>query len=280
MVDPTLLLSSLSTAACIVAAMALVAVIETAVPLRARGRWNRRHLAPNLALTFITFVTNAIFNAAIVLMLRSGGGLLRAYALPPLVEVVAVVLTLDFATYVAHVSMHASPVLWRFHRVHHADPAVDVTTSIRQHPGEGVIRYAFMATAAFALGASPGAFAVYRLWSALQAPLEHANVRVPRRLDSLLSCVIVTPNMHKVHHSRRRQETNTNYGNILSLFDRLFSTFTPSRRGVSVDYGLDGFDHDAVQSTAGLLAMPFRVGGVGGDAAIPSRQSSTATRAR
>jgi len=174
---------------------------------------------------------------------------------------------LDFSFYVAHVSMHRIPALWRFHRVHHSDPVVDVTTTIRQHPGEGVIRYAYMAAFACALGASPGAFAVYRSWSALNGLLEHANVRVPPWLDSVLSLVTTWPNMHKVHHSRTATETNTNYGNIFSLFDRLFSTFTPSKRGVNVSYGLDGFDDPAAQTTAGLLAMPFRdVSGTGGTA--------------
>jgi sterol desaturase/sphingolipid hydroxylase (fatty acid hydroxylase superfamily) len=242
--------------------MAVVALLETAIPLHARGRWHSAHLAPNLALTFLTFATNMVFNSTLVMTLMwlqsTGLGLLHMFELPPLVTVLVVVLVLDFSFYVAHVSMHRIPALWRFHRVHHSDPVVDVTTTIRQHPGEGVIRYAYMAAFACALGASPGAFAVYRSWSALNGLLEHANVRVPPWLDSVLSLVTTWPNMHKVHHSRTATETNTNYGNILSLFDRLFSTFTPSKRGASVSYGLDGFDDPAAQTTAGLLAMPFR----------------------
>jgi sterol desaturase/sphingolipid hydroxylase (fatty acid hydroxylase superfamily) len=210
----------------------------------------------------ITFATNAVFNSALVLLLgwqeRSGVGLLHAYALPPLVATAVVVLALDFAFYLAHVSMHASPALWRYHSVHHSDPAVDVTTTIRQHPGEGVVRYLFLAAGACAIGAGPGAFAVYRTWSVLNALLEHANVRVPPRLDALLSWVVTTPNMHKVHHSRCREETNSNYGNIFSLFDRCFSTFVPTARAMSVAYGLDGLDRPSVQTAAGLLVLPFR----------------------
>src|SRR5262249_59116441 len=136
---------------------------------------------------------------------------------------------------------------------------------------EGVIRYAYMAAFACALGASPGAFAVYRSWSALNGLLEHANVRVPPWLDSVLSLITTWPNMHKVHHSRTATETNTNYGNIFSLFDRLFWTFTPSEPRASVSYGLDGFDDPAAQTTAGLLSMPFPgVSGTGGTAgAVP-----------
>jgi sterol desaturase/sphingolipid hydroxylase (fatty acid hydroxylase superfamily) len=115
-----------------------------------------------------------------------------------------------------------------------------------------------MAAFACALGASPAAFAVYRAWSALNGLLEHANVRVPAWLDRGLSLVTTWPNMHKVHHSRIASETNTNYGNITSLFDRLFGTFTPSEHGASVVYGLDGCDDPARQTTAALLALPFR----------------------
>lgn len=255
-------LSSGSAVGVILVAMAVIALIETAIPLRARGRWNSAHLGPNLALTFMTFATNVLFNAALVMTLiwleSSGFGLLRLFALPPLMTLVAVVLALDFSFYVAHVAMHKIPLFWRFHSVHHSDPAVDVTTTIRQHPGEGVIRYAFMAAFAFGLGASPVAFGVYRVWSALNGLLEHANIRLPLWLDRLLSLVTTWPNMHKVHHSRTALETDTNYGNIFSFFDRLFSTFTPSERGANIVYGLDGFDEPAMQTTAGLLVLPFR----------------------
>jgi len=272
------LLSSISTVGVILAAMAVVALLETAVPLHARGRWHRTHLGPNLALTFITFATNIVFNGALVMMLTwlqsTNFGLLHMFELPRPVSVLAVVLVLDFSFYVTHVSMHRIPAFWRFHRVHHSDPVVDVTTTIRQHPGEGVIRYTFMAAFAFALGASPGAFAVYRSWSAFNALLEHANIRAPLWLDRTLSLLTTWPNMHKVHHSRTATETNTNYGNIFSLFDRVFLTFTPSDRGMNIASGLDGFDDPPAQTTAGLLAMPFRDVGVSGGAAVAVRQPS------
>ena len=259
MTSRTLLPSGIGTLGVILAAMAAVALLETAIPLQARGRWNRAHLGPNLALTFMTFATNVLFNGALVMALHSNRfGLLHWFALRPPVTVVIVVVVLDFSFYVAHVAMHRIPSFWRFHRVHHSDPAVDVTTTIRQHPGEGVIRYAFMAAFASALGASPGTFGVYRMWSALNGLLEHANIRVPGWLDRGLSLVTTWPNMHKVHHSRSASETDTNYGNIFSLFDRVFRTFTPARQGANVRYGLDGFDDPVTQTTAGLLAVPFR----------------------
>src|SRR5262249_28384593 len=196
------------------------------------------------------------------------------WELHPLIGGTIMVLVLDFSFYVAHVAMHWLPRFWRYHRVHHSDPAVDVTTSIRQHPGETVIRYAFMGAFAVAIGATPGPFAVYRAWSALNGLVEHANVRVPPWLDDLLSLVTTWPNMHKIHHSRVANETDTNYGNIVSFWDRLFFTFTPARRGTDVVYGLDGFDDPALQTTTGLLAMPFRDPNASPTPAVVIRQAS------
>jgi sterol desaturase/sphingolipid hydroxylase (fatty acid hydroxylase superfamily) len=271
-------LTSIASVGVILAAMAVVALVETALPLHVRGRWNRSHLGPNFALTFITFGTNIIFNVALVTTLVSlqytGFGVLRVFPFRPFVNAAIAVVALDFSFYVAHICMHKTSGFWRIHSVHHSDPAVDVTTTIRQHPVESVIRYGFMATAAIALGASPGVFGIYRVWSALSGLFEHSNIRMPRRLDSLLSLVVSTPNMHKVHHSRAVEETDTNYGNIFSLFDRLFFTFTPSWRGVNITYGLDGFDDPALQTTAALLIMPFARGAAGNTIAAASQLSS------
>jgi sterol desaturase/sphingolipid hydroxylase (fatty acid hydroxylase superfamily) len=254
--------ATLSSIAGILAAMAALAALEAALPLRARGAAGRAHLAPNLTLTFLAFLTNGVLSAALVLGLAAaeaqGFGLLHALALPGWASALAVLLGLDLAFYVSHVAMHKLPAFWRFHRVHHSDPLVDVTTTIRQHPGESLIRYAFTAAFALPLGASPAAFAVYRSAVALIALLEHANLRVPPWLGGALSLVFTWPDVHKVHHARDPRFTDTNYGNLVSWWDRLFGTFTPAHEGRRVSYGLPGFDDPATQTTAGLLLLPFR----------------------
>jgi sterol desaturase/sphingolipid hydroxylase (fatty acid hydroxylase superfamily) len=252
--------ASSGTIGVILATMAALAAVEAVLPLRERARSGVRMRA-NLALTFITFATNIGWNALLIAALvkaqSTGFGLLSAWPLPPWFAVGAVVLALDLTFYVSHVAMHHVPAFWRFHSVHHADPAVDVTTTIRQHPGEGVIRYAFLIIAATALGASPQAFAVYRLWSVVNALFEHANIRVPHKLDALLATIITTPNMHKVHHSRAPEQSNTNYGNIFSIFDRAFETFTPTHYGLDIAYGLNDVAHEREQTTTVLLLQPF-----------------------
>lgn len=252
----------LSTAAFILIGMAIVAVIEVVIPLHARGQWNRRHLGPNLALTLLTFATNVIGNAPLVVLLAwmdaGGHGLLALASLPALPTAAIEIVMLDLGTYLAHTTMHRLPILWRFHSVHHSDPTLDVTTTVRQHPGETFVRYVFLSVFAIGVGVSPATLAIYRAWSALNALFEHANIRLPHRLDRLLALVVVSPNMHKVHHSRSEHLTNTNYGNIFSIFDRMFATFTSPERGLDIVYGLDGLDDTATQTTLGLLALPFR----------------------
>jgi sterol desaturase/sphingolipid hydroxylase (fatty acid hydroxylase superfamily) len=135
---------------------------------------------------------------------------------------------------------------------------VDVTTTVRQHPVEGLIRYAFMAGFAVAIGAGPGAFAIYRVASALNGLLEHANVRCPWWLDRALSWLTTWPSLHKLHHSRRSEHTDTNYGNLFSVWDRLFGTLTPVPPELDIAYGLAGCDAPSEQKTIALLVNPFR----------------------
>jgi sterol desaturase/sphingolipid hydroxylase (fatty acid hydroxylase superfamily) len=255
-------MESLTGIGVLLAAMAILSVAEVLIPLRRRSRWSARHLGPNLALTLLTFVTSAGLNVGMLLGLvwlqSAGWGLFNAVELPLIVEIVLGIVVLDLAWYATHVSMHKSPFLWRFHSIHHSDPAVDVTTTIRQHPGETLVRYAYLAAFGFAVGASPVAFAIYRVWSALHGLFEHANIKLPQWLDTAITFVFSSPDMHKVHHSRDPRYTDTNYTNIFSIWDRLFGTFTPARHGRDVDYGLEGFDAPGHQSTIGLLALPLR----------------------
>ena len=254
--------NSFSTIGYLLAGMAILAAIEALVPLHARGLWNRAHLGPNLALTGITFATNLLWNAAVLALViwleANGFGLLRWLSVPALPAAILAIAAFDLAFYAAHVSWHKIPALWRFHSVHHSDPALDVTTTVRQHPVEGVLRYSALAAMAVAIGPSPGAFAIYRAASAINALLEHSNLAAPRWLDRVLALVTTWPMMHKVHHSRSPEETDSNYGNLFSWWDRLFGTFTCSDRGRSIRYGLQGRDLPELQTTGALLALPFR----------------------
>ena len=149
---------------------------------------------------------------------------------------------------------HYSSIGWRFHRVHHSDEAVDVTTAFRQHPGETVWRVLWQLPAIILLGLPLWMVAVYLALSTLNAQLEHANIRVAGALDWAVRWLFVTPNMHKVHHSRLERETNSNYSNIFALWDRLFGTYTAAIDFGTLRYGLEGM---AGEGFGGLMVMPF-----------------------
>ena len=225
----------------------------------AAGR--RSHLLPNLALTSLLIALNFGFDRLTVASGTrqwSGGlGLLRSADLPVWAKILTVVVVLDGLAYLAHVLMHKLPAAWRFHRVHHSDALVDVTTAFRQHPLETLWRYSFQLAGALALGASSLAVAVYLAFSALNAQLEHADVSLPWGLDRTLRTLFSTPAMHRVHHSRARPDTDRNYSNIFSFWDRLFGTYRAPLAGERIACGLQEFDAPDRQRTVGLLALPF-----------------------
>jgi sterol desaturase/sphingolipid hydroxylase (fatty acid hydroxylase superfamily) len=245
----------------VLGALAVATVIETLVPLRRQSRRLHGRLSTNLALLAITLGLGMLVNFTLAIgaayVQASGLGLLQVLGAGTVVSFVVTVLALDGATYLVHRLMHRIPLLWRVHLVHHIDASVDATTAFRQHPVEGLIRFAFIAAPAWILGAPPIAVAVYRLLGALNAVLEHANIRVPRWLDRLVVLIWVTPHMHKIHHSRERTETDSNYANLFSFFDRVFGSYTPSSRGSSVAYGIHGYDAPEHQSLGAVLWLPF-----------------------
>lgn len=248
--------------AALLAAMALLSLVETLLPLARERAWRQRHWRPNLALVALTLGLYFALNAGGVLVSAwlgaRGFGLFAGAPLPPAAWALIGIVTLDASTYACHRLMHRLPPLWRAHRVHHSDPLVDVTTALRQHPIEGLWRSLFVLAPAWALGVPAETIAFYRVLSGMQALAEHVNVRLWQPLDRALSFVICTPNMHKLHHSRRTLETDSNYGNLLSWFDRVFGSFIPPTPGRRVDYGLDGYDAPETQRFAALLRLPFR----------------------
>jgi len=246
----------------VLSALALASVVEAIVPLRQQSRRSNGRLATNLWLLAITLGLAMLLNFTLALgaafVARSGLGVLQLLGLGTVVSFVVALLALDGATYLVHRLLHQVPLLWRVHLVHHIDASVDATTAFRQHPIEGVLRFSFIAVTAWTLGAPPAAIAVYRLLGALNSVLEHANIRVPRALDRAFVWFWVTPDMHKIHHSRERVETDSNYANLFSFFDRLFRTFTPSSRGPFVRYGIRGYDGPEHQSIGAVLSLPFQ----------------------
>jgi len=240
--------------------MAIGGLVETAVPMFVARPWARGRRDANLGLTALSFVSNwllASVAAAAALTLRPAGILARL-GWPAWLDVLVGIVVLDFSVgYLSHRTMHAWPAMWRFHRVHHSDAFVDVTTTYRTHPVETAWRFLFAIVPVWLLGIPAQAVVIQRLLQAANGVIEHGNIRVWPRLDRVLSLVWVTPNVHKIHHSRDVSETNSNYANLLTIYDRLLGTYTASARAGSVVYGLDDAGRMSTASFPGLVALPF-----------------------
>ncbi|MBZ0251693.1 MAG: sterol desaturase family protein, partial [Burkholderiales bacterium] len=189
-----------------------------------------------------------------------GWGLLNTVALPPWLAIALAVVALDLAIYFQHVMFHAVPLLWRLHRVHHADPDFDVTTGARFHPAEIVLSMGIKLAAIALLGAPAVAVLAFEVILNACAMFNHGNVTLPAGLDRALRRLVVTPDMHRIHHSMEAAEANSNYGFNLAWWDRIFGTYRaeaslPQERMRIGVAGITG-DERAV-SLPGLLAIPF-----------------------
>jgi sterol desaturase/sphingolipid hydroxylase (fatty acid hydroxylase superfamily) len=235
--------------------------LESIIPLYRYQSSRVRHAVPNVTLTLILVLTNLslAFSTAYLADFtgRHGAGLFSLVSISPWAQTVFGVLALDLFAYFAHVLLHKSWLGWQFHRVHHSENAVDVTTAFRQHPGESIWRLLWQLAAIVCFGIPLWIVIIYLILSALNAQMEHANIRLHERLDRFLRILFVTPHMHKVHHSRDQKETDSNYSNIFSFWDRVFGTYTAEADFQRLSYGLDGFDLKERQTLRGLLKMPF-----------------------
>ena len=218
-----------------------------------------RHDAKNLAVGMTNAVIATALTGTLLVAVEISSrdmGLLRWIALPAVAATAVALFILDFWMYIWHRLNHAVPFLWRFHRMHHSDPAVDASTGVRFHTGEILMSGLARAALLPVLGLSLWQMALY---DALLLPVvlfHHSNVRFPRWLDYGLTLCVVTPAMHRVHHSRWRPETNSNFASILPLWDRLFRSFRLREDAHAIHLGLAEFDDQQWQTLWGMIRTP------------------------
>ena len=239
-------------------------LIESAVPLFRFQYKKWRHALPNLFFTLTTVIIN--FALAFLLLQTADWvtatkfGLLHWLPEHSLwVDIVLGLLLLDLiGAYTAHYVEHRIKPLWMVHLVHHSDHKVDTTTANRHHPLESVIRFGFTLLGVFLVGAPIGLVMLYQSCSLVFSQFNHANIKLPKSVDRWLSYVIVSPDMHKIHHHYRLPYTDANYGNIFSIWDRLFGTYMDFKREQLV-YGVDVFpDEKKNTQIKELLKQPFQ----------------------
>ena len=232
------------------------------VPRAARWPSNLGLAAVNAALVRLVFPVTAVSLAMAVE--SQGAGLLRALAMPVWLALPVAFVLLDLAIYLQHVLFHSVPLLWRLHRMHHADVEFDVSNGLRFHPLEMLLSMAIKLAVIAALGAPPAAVLAFELVLNAAAMFNHGNVALPTSWDRLLRWFIVTPDMHRVHHSSVPEEMHTNFGFNLPWWDRWFGTYRAQPRGGHVDMqlGLAMFRDAPWQRLHKLLQLPW-IGPVG-----------------
>ena len=253
---------------------AVMAAWEVAAPRRVRLHTRLARWSANLGLVvFNTVLLRLLFPFAGVafaaLAAQRGWGLLNNLDLPGWLALVLAVVAMDFAIWLQHVMVHAVPVLWRLHQVHHADPDYDVTTGARFHPVEIILSMLIKFAVIAVIGVPAAAVLVFEVLLNATAMFNHGNVKLPAGIDAPLRLLLVTPDMHRVHHSTDNAEANSNFGFNLSVWDRLFGTYRAQARlpQERMEIGVSGLTGDArCVSFTGMLAIPFTHDG--GDYAI------------
>ncbi|MFT4795664.1 MAG: sterol desaturase/sphingolipid hydroxylase (fatty acid hydroxylase superfamily) [Paracoccaceae bacterium] len=244
---------------------AVMAGWEGLRPARARAQTRTRRWAVNWAIAIIdTVVVRLLFPAAAVGVAldaaSAGVGLFNALDWPLWLEVVLVMVALDFAIWAQHLVSHKVPVLWRLHRVHHSDRDVDVTTAIRFHPVEIALSMVLKIALVYALGAPALAVILFEIVLNGSAMFNHSNLHLPAWAERPVRAVMVTPDMHRIHHSTLRREHDRNYGFNLSIWDRIFGTYLHAPKGGQdgMTIGLADHQDDAPGHLGWALIFPFR----------------------
>ncbi|NNK83329.1 MAG: sterol desaturase family protein [Flavobacteriaceae bacterium] len=239
-------------------------LLESVVPLF-HFKYNKwRHAWPNIFFTITTVIIN--FLLAFLLLKTADWVVAKNFGIinwlpdiPFWLYVFLGLLLMDFiGAYLAHYVEHKVKPLWMIHLVHHTDHKVDTTTANRHHPIESLIRYTFTLVGVFIIGAPIGIVMLYQSMSLVATQFTHANIRLPKKIDYYLSLVLVTPDMHKIHHHYVLPYTDSNYGNIFSIWDRLFGTYMKMEREEIV-FGVDVFpDEGKNGNLIELLKQPFQ----------------------
>jgi sterol desaturase/sphingolipid hydroxylase (fatty acid hydroxylase superfamily) len=242
--------------------LALLAVAELIIPARQVAREDARRLPTNFGFGLINGGLAAMLPLSAVIAAEwargEGIGLFNLVAVPAPITITATVLLRSLLAYLLHRLFHASPWLWRIHRVHHCDTALDLSTGFRSHPLELMLIAAGASAAAILLGLSPEALLAYELAAIALVLATHANWRLPERVDRPLRWLLVTPAMHHVHHSAHQPETDSNYGEVFSVWDRLLGTYSRPEQRATIRLGLgERYDPEAAKLAAQLL-LPLR----------------------
>lgn len=243
---------------------AVMAAWEIKLPKRELTQSKSVRWINNIGLVVLnSFLLRIIFPTAAIgvafFAQENGWGLFNYWEIPYFLSVVICIVLMDGAIYLQHALMHAIPMFWRLHRMHHTDMDLDVTSGSRFHPIEIILSMIFKFAFIVALGSPPEAVLIFEILLNGSAMFNHSNVQLPEKIDSALRKVIVTPDMHRIHHSVVEHEANTNFGFALSIWDRMFGTYTeqPEAGHQGMTIGISTFRDKKYLTLPWMLAQPF-----------------------
>jgi sterol desaturase/sphingolipid hydroxylase (fatty acid hydroxylase superfamily) len=242
----------------------IMAGLELFFPRRNLTQPKSQRWATNLSLVLIDSLFLRLLGpisafAAAEFAMHNNWGILSKFPLPYYLDIILGIILLDLAIYWQHVLSHKIPLLWRLHRVHHADRDIDVTTGIRFHPIEIILSVFYKCIIIFILGPVTLAVILFEIILNTSALFNHANIALPKTFDKILRSILVTPDMHRVHHSTIPQETNSNYGFCLSFWDKLFNTYNaqPKLEHNTMQIGLTQYQSEKPNLLSWCLMLPF-----------------------
>lgn len=244
--------------------LGVLTLLEFLNPKRPAERGSILRWTSNVGNSFLnTFLLRFLLPIVPALMAIKAGnlgvGIFNYYPIPRFFEIPISILVLDLVIYFQHRMFHRFGILWRFHRMHHTDRYLDATTALRFHVGEIALSLFIKIGAIFLLGSSFTAVVLFEIIMNSAAMFNNSNLYLPRKLDRFLRFFLITPDMHFVHHSRKRREMNSNFGFSLSWWDLLFRTYTeePEEGNPGMNPGLEGFDDPKYEVLPGMLFIPF-----------------------
>ena len=237
-------------------------ILESLTPFFKPHRKRIKHGVKNIALALINALVIGILFSGITLIVanyteENNFGFVHLFNLSELQYSILAFIIMDMWNYTWHRINHIVPFLWRFHKMHHSDPNMDATTSIRFHFGEIIISSALRLVIIFLVGIPIWVLIFYDTTLLICTIFHHSNIQLPDKVDKLVRFVIVSPNMHKVHHSRIKIETDSNYSSFLTIWDRIFGSFRLKDDYSRINFGLDNYDGEDKQSLIGLLKTPL-----------------------
>ena len=242
---------------------AFFALIEFISPMRAAvrgGRWVTNLLLFAIDTILVRLAVPLLMVGTAALAHERGWGLLNLISLPAWAGILAAIVALDLALYLQHWATHRVPLLWRLHKVHHSDPSFDVTTAARFHPLEIGLSMLFKMAVVAALGLPVLGVFLFEVIFNIATLFTHANFALPKGVERPFRSVLVTPDMHRIHHSSFRRETDSNYGTLLSGWDRLFGTYVgDAEKGQGgIEIGLEAYQDKRPHRLGWSLLLPFR----------------------